>query len=370
MSKTSKNSIDKVFLGIVVALVIFGLISFVSASLGILAKNEEKFYGVLFNQLVLGLLGGSIALLICMKYKYDFWRNNSFIIFLGSIVLTLLVFVPGLGLSHGGARRWISIFGFSLQPVEFLKIGFVIYFAAYLSWIKSKVSDYKFSILPLILMIGVIASVLLAQPDTKSLMLIIAVGASMLFVSGIPIKYIVFLISIAAAGLIALAMFTPYLTERIETFLDPSSDPSNSSYQLQQSLIAIGSGGVFGRGLGQSIQKFSYLPEPQGDSIFAVIGEEFGFVGSVLLLVLYVAFVMRGLHLAYRAPDSFSRLFIVGIVILFGAQSLLNIASIVGLFPLTGVPLVFISHGGTSLLISLAAIGIILNMSKYQRKIN
>ncbi len=369
MTKRESSKIDKIFLGIVVALVIFGLISFVSASLGVLAKNETKFYGILFNQIVLGLLFGTCALLVCLKYKYTFWRTYAFYIFLGSIALTLLVFIPGIGLSHGGARRWISVLGVSVQPVEFLKIAFVVYFAAYLSWIKTKVSDYKFSILPLLAMIGVIAAVLLAQPDTKSLILIIAAGSAMLFVSGIPLKYLWILLAISIVGLLALAFFTPYLNARIETFLNPDNDPSNSSYQLQQSLIAIGSGGVFGRGLGQSIQKFSYLPEPQGDSIFAVIGEEFGFVGSVILLVLYVAFVMRGLHLAYRAPDSFSRLFIVGIVILFGAQSLLNIASIVGLFPLTGVPLVFVSQGGTSLLISLAAIGIILNISKYQRKI-
>lgn len=363
------GSIDRVFLGIVVTILFFGILSFISASLGVLAKNEAKFYGVLFNQLVLGLGGGIVALVICSKIKYTLWRTYAFYFFLFSIGVTLLVFIPGLGFSHGGAQRWISIGPLSFQPVEILKIAFVTYFAGYLSWIRNRIKDYKYSLIPMIILISIIALILLFQPDTKSLMLIIIAASAMLFVSGIPLKHLSLLIGIATIGLIALAIFTPYLRDRLITFINPAHDPTDSSYQLQQSLIAIGSGGVFGRGLGQSVQKFSYLPEPQGDSIFAVIGEEFGFFGSLVLLALYLAFILRGLRLAYRAPDSFSRLFIVGIVILFGAQSLLNIAAIIGLFPLTGVPLVFVSHGGTSLLLALASVGIILNISKYERKI-
>jgi cell division protein FtsW len=154
----------------------------------------------------------------------------------------------------------------------------------------------------------------------------------------------------------------------VRTFIDQSRDPSGASYQLQQSLIAIGSGGVFGRGYGQSVQKFSYLPEPQGDSVFAVIGEEFGFLGSVLVIILYVALALRGLRIANRMPDQFGRLLVSGIIIILTAQSFLNIASIIGVFPLTGVPLVFISHGGTSLMITLVGIGIVLNASRYQKR--
>lgn len=157
--------------------------------------------------------------------------------------------------------------------------------------------------------------------------------------------------------------------DRIKTYLNPASDPRGSSYQLQQSLIAIGSGGVFGRGLGQSVQKFSYLPEPQGDSVFAVIGEEFGFFGSMILVILYVFLGVRGYKIALLAPDAFGRYLVVGITTLLIAQSFLNIASLVGLFPLTGVPLVFISHGGTSLCIALCAVGMILNVSRYEKKV-
>jgi cell division protein FtsW len=161
--------------------------------------------------------------------------------------------------------------------------------------------------------------------------------------------------------------FTPYLQERIKTFIDPSQDPQGSSYQIQQSLIAIGSGGIFGRGYGQSIQKFSYLPEPQGDSIFAVVGEELGFIGGVAIIILYLLFLLRGLRIANNSPDLFSRLLVSGIVILIVAQSFMNIASATGVFPLTGVPLVFISQGGTSLMIDLMAIGIVFQISKFSK---
>ena len=363
-----QRSVDKVFLGLVITLAIVGVLMFISASLGVLAKNESKFYGVLFNQIALGVIGGVAVMIACIKMDYKHWRKWSFVIFVVSIILTLLVFVPGLGFKHGGAQRWLSVGPISLQPAEFLKIAFVIYFAAWLSWVKHRKQDFKFSILPLVILLGIIAAVLLKQPDTKSFILIAVAGCAMLFASGISWKYLVGVVLVGAIGLGALTMFTPYLKDRVRTFLDPSHDISGSSYQLNQSMIALGSGGVFGRGYGQSIQKFSYLPEPQGDSIFAVVGEEFGFVGSTLLILLFVAFALRGLRIANRAPDLFSRLLATGIVILLIAQSFLNIASIVGVFPLTGVPLVFISHGGTSLLLALAAVGIVLNISKYQKK--
>lgn len=359
-----ERKMDNIFLWIVIIIVFIGIIMFTSSSLGIYGKNETKFYGVLMSQFLLGLLGGVVAFYFTLKIPYKFWRQYSLFIFLSTIVLTALVFVPGLGFSHGGAKRWISILGISFQPVEFLKIGFIIYFAAWLSWVKSKVRDVKFSILPLAVLIGIIGIVLLKQPDTKSVILIVTTSMVMLFVSGMPWKYIagIFLISIICFGI--LIVYKPYLRSRIKTFVDPSHDPSGASYQLQQSLIAIGSGGVTGRGLGQSIQKFSYLPEPQGDSIFAVIGEELGFIGSTLIIILFLAFTFRGYRIAYRAPDSFSKLLVVGIITLFIAQVFMNIASITGVFPLTGVPLVFMSHGGTALMIAIASMGIILNISR------
>jgi len=364
-----KNSIDKIFFGIVAAIVVVGLIIFTSASLGILAKNETKFYGVIFSQFVFGFLGGMVALFAGLKIPYKFFKEYSLALFIASILLTALVFVPGIGQSHGGATRWVNILGYSFQPVEFLKIGFIIYFAAWLSWAKGKVQSPMFSILPLIVLLGVIAAVLLKQPDTKSLILITITAITMLFISGTPVKYILGFFGIAILAFVVLVSFTPYLQQRVNTFLNPNENGKSSSYQLQQSLIAVGSGGIIGRGLGQSIQKFNYLPEPQGDSIFAVVGEELGFLGCAIVICLYLAFILRGYRIAIRnAPDSFSKLLVIGFVTIITAQSFMNIASIIGVFPLTGVPLVFISQGGTALLLSLGMMGVILNISKNQGK--
>jgi len=364
----NNNKIDRIFFGIVLSLIIIGVIMFISASLGILNKNEAKFYSVISSQLIFGLFGGLVALFFGLRIPYKFWRQYSIPLFIISIILTTLVFVPGLGFAHGGSSRWVNIFGISFQPVEFLKIGFVIYFATWLSWVKGRVKDVRFSLLPLIVLLGIITLILINQPDTKSLILITATGLVMLFVSGTPWKYILGMFSVVIVAFVILAFTTPYLKTRINTFLNPSQNGSTSSYQIQQSLIAVGSGGVMGRGLGQSIQKFNYLPEPQGDSIFAVVGEEMGFIGSTILICLYVAFAMRGYKIAYFAPDSFSKLFVIGTITIITAQSFMNIASIIGVFPLTGVPLVFMSHGGTALLLDIGLMGIVLNISKFQKK--
>jgi cell division protein FtsW len=365
-----KNKIDKTFFGIVITLVVVGAIMFTSASLGILAKNTAKFYGVISNQFIFGLAGGFVALFFGLKIPYKFWRSYSLIFFILSFLLTLSVFIPSFGISHGGAKRWIEIFGISIQPVEFLKIGFILYFAALLSLAKNKVEQFRYSILPFLILLGSISIILLKQPDTKSVLLITATAFVMLFISGVSWKKILGLFIVFGIALGVLVSFKPYLMNRINTYLNPSQDSRGISYQLQQSLIAVGSGGILGRGLGQSIQKFNYLPEPQGDSIFAVIGEEIGFVGGVVLIILYGAFAVRGYRIAYHSPDSFSKLLVIGFITMMTAQSFMNIASTIGVFPLTGVPLVFVSHGGTSLFLSLAMVGIILNVSKNQKKNN
>lgn len=362
------KKIDRLFLGIVVTLIFFGVAMFVSASLGILARNPSVFYSVLRSQLIFGFGFGFIGMYLALKIDYKFWCKYSFYIFLGSILLTAAVFIPYLGIVHKGAERWIKLGSLSFQPVEFLKFGFIIYFAAWLSWVKNRAHYFKFSILPFFIMLSIIAVILFKQPDTKSFILITVTGFSMLFISGVPWKFIFGLMVSAVVVFTILIFFNPYLQARVKTFIDPSQDPQGSSYQIQQSLRALGGGGVFGRGYGQSIQKFNYLPEPQGDSIFAVIGEELGFVGAVGLILLYLLFVLRGFRIANNSPDLFSRLLVSGIVILITAQSFMHIAAVTGVFPLTGVPLVFVSHGGTSLMIDLTAIGIVFQISKFQNK--
>lgn len=368
MKLMKEKKADKFFLIIIFILLLLGVAMFISASLGILAKNEETFFSMLFSQLVLGLGLGFLGMYFSLKINYKFWRKFSLLIFLGSILLTAAVFIPSLGWSHGGAERWIQLGPISFQPVEFLKFTFIICLAAILSSAKKKVRDFKFGILPFFIMIAVTAVILLKQPDTKSFILITTTGISMLFISSVPIKYILGTIFISGLLLGTLIYFKPYLQERVKTFINPSRDAQGSSYQIQQSLIALGSGGLFGRGFGQSIQKFSYLPEAQGDSIFAVLGEELGFVGSSITILLYLLFVLRGFYIANRSPDSFSGLLVYGIVILITAQSFMHIASVVGVFPLTGVPLVFMSQGGTSLMVYMMAIGIVLNISKFSKK--
>ncbi len=367
MFSDSKKAFDKPFLIIVGLLLIVGVFSFVSASFGVLAKNTSKFYGILLNQ-SLGLAIGLTVMWFTSKINYEFWKKYAFYIFLLGVIGVGLVFIPGLGFSHGGATRWLNLGPFSFQPVEVFKIGFIIYFAAWLGWTKTEYKRMKSGILPLAILFTLGVFLMLKQPDTKSLLLLVGSGGAMSYLAGLPKKYIFTFFIAVLIGLAGLVAVKPYLLDRIQTFMDPSLDPQGSSFQLQQSLIAIGSGGVFGRGLGQSIQKFSYLPEPQGDSIFAVIGEEFGFVGSVLVVLLYVAFAQRAFWIAARSPDNYSRLVVSGLAILLLAQSFLNIASITGLFPLTGVPLVFMSHGGTALIISLFSIGIILNISRHITK--
>ena len=367
-----KNKIDKIFFGIVTALVILGLIMFISASLGIYVKNENEFYGVIFSQFVLGFLGGISFLFIGLKIPYNLLKKYSLIIFIFSILLTCLVLIPGIGKSHGGARRWIDIFGYSFQPVEFLKIGFIIYFAYLLSWAKDKIKNPLYSILPFIVMLAIVSGLLIKQPDTKNIILLSITALVMLFVSGTSLKWIAGILGIIMISLVILVSTSDthsYLKKRINTFINPSENAQSSSWQLQQCLIAVGSGGFSGRGLGQSIQKLTYLPEPQGDSIFCVIGEELGFLGSTTIIFLFLAFMLRGYRIALRnAEDSFGKLIVIGFITIITAQSFLNISAMIGVLPLTGVPLVFFSHGGTALLLSLFMVGIILNVSRGQIK--
>ncbi len=370
MKENSGKKVDKFLLSLILLLTGIGLVFFISASLGVLARSEAKFYNILVSQLAVGLVGGMIALYITSKINYKAWRRYGLFLLIMALGISLLVFVPGLGLEHGGATRWVSLGFISFQPAEFLKIAFIIYLASWFSTIKDKDTEFKYGMIPFVILLGIIAVILLKQPDTKSLMLMFVTGCAMYFMTGVSYKKILIMSGVAVAGFAILAFSTPYLKDRVVTFMNPDRDPRGSSYQLKQALIAVGSGGVSGRGIGQSVQKFNYLPEPQGDSIFAVISEETGFAGAVIIILLYSAFAMRGFRVAARAPDAFGRTLAVGIVMIITTQSFLNIASITGLFPLTGVPLVFMSQGGTSLLISLAAGGMLLNISKFQKKRN
>jgi cell division protein FtsW len=358
---------DRTFLLITGLLVAVGFLMFASASLGLLAREGGgDFTSIAFNQLFLGIGVGLLALLITANIRYRFWRKISPYLFVAALTASLLVFVPGLGFSSGGATRWLHLGPLSWQPAEFLKIAYVLYLAGWLSGVKDRVHEFRYSILPFMVITGLAAIVLFLQRDTGTFMVVIVAGLAMLFVAGARWRDIIilFLITILAVGVIAFNR--PYVLERILTFLDPARDPSGSGYQLQQSFIAIGSGGLTGRGFGQSVQKFNYLPEPVGDSVFAVAAEEFGFLGGATLITLFLFLGVQGFRIAIRSPDTFGGLVGVGIVILILSQSFINMASMLGVLPLTGLPLLFVSHGGTAMLFALAEVGIMLNISRYR----
>jgi len=362
-----KAKIDKGFLLISILLITVGFLIFNSASLGLLTKGGEKYSNVAFSQTFLGLFSGIIAMILTSKINYKVSRKYAFYIFLISIILTLLVFTP-LGFEHQGARRWINIGDFSFQPSEALKIAFVIYLCALISKAKDRIKDAKFGLVPVIILLGLVGLILLKQPDTDTLAIMMLAAIGIFIAAGGKWKHIFLVGFVASVCLLTVIAVRPYAKERIVTFFRPNENTLSSAYQINQSLIAVGSGGLVGRGFGQSIQKFDFLPEPIGDSIFAVAAEEFGFIGATVLIFLYVIFAMKALKIALRTPDSYGRLLVVGIAILIVSQAFVNIASMLAVLPLTGIPLPFVSHGGTALLITLAEVGIILNISRYQTK--
>jgi len=348
--------------------VLGGFFIFSSASLGLLAREGARFQSVAFSQIVFGIFGGLTALFVMSQIHYRHWRKYAFYIFIFTIILNLLVFAPGIGFEHGGARRWLHIGSFTFQPSELLKLGFVIYLATWLSGMHKHVHTVAKGTLPFMGIVAIIGVLMLLQPDTDTFLIMAAAGTAMFLTAGGRWRDVVIMGVAAVLLIVVLAFARPYIKDRIMSFIDPGSDPLGSSYQVQQSLIAVGSGGVYGRGFGQSIQKFEYLPEPIGDSVFAVYAEEFGFIGSSILVLLLAAFCFRGYRIASHATDQFGMLIVVGFITILVIQAFLHIAAMVGIAPMLGLPLPFISHGGTALLATLASIGIILNVSKYQKK--
>ena len=361
------HGIDTIFLTISIALIGVGFFVFVSAALGILLKNEGsiRFGSALLSQLGFGLIGGSAAMYVMARMKYQFWRKHAFWIFFLAIILSLLVFMPGIGMEHGGARRWINLRVTTFQPGEVLKFGVIVYLAAWLTLFRKRIHSPLFGISPMLGMFGIAGGLLIAQPDTGTFIITAAAGTAMYVAAGARWRDLLIIFLAGLVLLAGLAVWKPYIRDRIQTLIH-HDDFQGSGYQLRQSLIAIGTGGITGKGFGQSVQKFSYLPEADGDSIFAVLAEELGFVGASILIVLYILFALRGLWIATHAPDTFSGLLAVGLVILITTQSFINIASMLALVPLTGVPLVFVSHGGTALMVAMMEVGILLNISRYR----
>ena len=362
-----RTRVDKPLALLIGILVVGGGLVFASAVFGLLARGAPNMSSVAFNHLVLGVGLGLFALLIATRIPYRFWRRVAPHTFIASLALTAAVFIPGLGFEHGGGLRWLDIAGFSLQPAEFLKAASIIMAAAYFAMIRGKVETTFWGLGGLFLILAAPVGILLAQPDLGTLGVVVLSVLAVFFAAGARLRDLAIMLLISLVALVMLAYLRPYVLDRIEVFLDPSHAPQAEGYQIKQSLIAIGSGGLFGRGFGQSVQKFTYLPEPMGDSIFAVLGEEFGFAGGVTLIGLFLALGLRGFAIAAKAPDQFGALLAVGISTYLVVEAFINIAAMLGLAPLTGIPLTFISQGGSAMLASLGSAGILLAISRCAR---
>ncbi len=362
--RMKRTYIDKPLALIIGLLVVGGCLIFSSAAFGLLGRGSTNITAVAANHLVLGVGLGIVLMIAAIFIDYRLWRRLAPYLYCAALVATALVFVPGLGLEHGGGRRWIMIFGTSFQPSEALKLGCVLIAAAYCAGIRGQIKSLSYGLGAFFAILIPPAVLMLLQPDLGTFGIMVFGTFAIFWSAGIRLRDVVVISVIGLLLLSALAFVRPYVRDRIETFFDPAQGTQGQSYQIRQSLIAIGSGGLFGRGFGQGIQKFTYLPEPMGDSIFAVASEELGFAGATSLIALFCFFALRGFQIAARATDAFGSYLAVGIATYLSIEAFINIAAMLGMAPLTGIPLTFISQGGSAVLISLASAGILLNISR------
>ena len=370
MAKKSKNvnllkkgSPDIIIIIVTAILVALGLIMVLSASSPSSLSESGDSYKYFKKQLI-ATIGGVVALYFLYKIDYNIWRKLKWIIYIGIVGLLFLVGV--MGLSEGGATRWINIAGFNFQPSEVSKVAFILFFAAILTDLKEDklISTWKGFVMPMALLVLPVIAIFIVQNHFSATLIIVAITVVQMFVAGVSLKWFL-LVGLGGVGAIVGLMFGgSFRSTRIQTWLNPFSDPTGEGWQIIQSLYAIGSGGLFGVGLGESKQKYLYLPEPQNDFIFSVLAEELGFFGCIVVIILFIILIWRGIVVAMNAKDTYGCLIAIGIVALIGLQSLINIAVVTGTIPVTGMPLPFFSYGGTAILINLVAIGLLLNISR------
>lgn len=353
----------KIIFAITLSLVGIGLIMIYSTSAIHAWELYEDQYFFLRRQLLWAALGIA-AMLAGSLVKLDFLERNSRNIFLFSLVLLVLVLFPSIGVRAGGARRWLSIAGMSLQPAEFVKISVILYSAFLLSRQRDGRQDFNASVLPVISAAALACGLIVMQPDFGSAVLIGCMVFLMMFLAGVRMKYLFGIASAAMPVLLYLVVSAPYRLRRIFIFLDPWDDPRGSGYQVVQSFLALGSGGFAGRGLGQSVQKLYYLPESYTDFIFSIIGEEAGFIGSALVLFLFAALIFFGYRIAVNAESKFARLAGFGVVSMIALQCLIHVGVVTGCLPPKGLPLPFISFGGSSLVVHMFGAGLLANISR------
>src|SRR3989338_1218192 len=367
--RRSYAPVNVLLLATLLALTGIGFVIFLSASIGLVARDTgADFKSVVFTQTIFGLLPGLLGMYVLSRIPHKKLRIWSLYLLAFSILLSFAVFIPGLGFAHGGAQRWISLGSHTFQPSELLKIAVIIYLAAWFAMVGQKASTFRSGALPFLVVIGITGAVLFSQPDIDTFMVLFASGLAMYIAAGAKIRHVILILLLCTLLTGVLTLVFPYVKQRMQTFINPTADSLGSGYQIQQSLIAVGSGGFFGKGFGKSTQKFNYLPEPIGDSVYAVASEEFGFIGSVGLLFFFFLLGHQGLRVASRARDLFGRYLAVGIVMMFLSQAFINIGAMLGILPLSGITLPFISHGGTALLFTLTEAGILLSISRSARE--
>ncbi len=353
---------DFVLLTVVGLLLFFGLIFLSSASSTLAFFKYDDTYRFVKQQIVHGLLPGLLLFYLAVRINYQRYKNIAWLGLIFSLLLLGLVFVTG---AQGGytARSWVSIGSLSFQPAEPVKLMMIVFLAAWFEKMAGGVKTWSMT-LAFVAILFLLSILIVFQPDIGTLSIITLIALAMFYAAGARLTHLLYIIGAGVAAFLAMIKAAPYRVDRITAWLHPETDPQGIGWQIKQSLIAVGSGGWLGLGLGASRQK-SYLPQPANDSIFAVIAEEIGFVFTLGLIILFTVLIYRGFQIARNAPDNFGRLIAIGISVWLAVQLFINVAGILKLMPLTGVPLPFVSLGGTNLVVTLIAMGILLNISKY-----
>lgn len=354
--------VDILLLGVILTLLLLGIIMTYSSSAvkGYLYFDDPyHYFKAELIWVTLGLIAMTVALLIDWRLLYQ-WAKP---ILYAAFLLLVLVKIPGIGREVNGATRWIGVGPLSIQPSEVIKLAMVVIMARFLAANPYKITSFRQGVIPVLALLGTVCALIMIQPDLGTVLVLSATVFFMLLAAGAKIWHMVGL-GLGGVGLVAAAIIAaPYRLRRIFAFLDPWADPSGKGYQTIQSLLALGPGGLFGLGLGQSRQKFLYLPENHTDFIFAMIGEELGFVGATLVVLLFFLFIWRGFRIAINAPNTFLSLLAVGLTSLIGIQAMINMGVVTGVLPVTGITLPFLSYGGTSLLFTMTGAGLLLNIS-------
>lgn len=362
--RKSSHRPDYTFIALIIVLLCLGLVMILSASVVVGFENYNNNYYFVIKQLYsIGL--GLIAFFILSAINYKVYQKTA-TLFLGvALILSVLVLIPGLGVEVKGAQRWLD-FGFvRFQTSEVLKLALVIYLSSWFFQKKEQMKNISSGLVPFFIILGVVAGLVMLQRDLGTTIVLSAIAVGMYFIFGGKIEHIAVIFLVAILITVLMIKFEPYRMTRLTVFLNPNSQELGAGYHINQAMLAIGSGGLWGLGFGGSKQKYLYLPEPHTDSIFAIMSEELGFIRTVFVLLILFLFILKGFSIAKRAPDDFSKLLVSGIMLWIAFQSMLNIAAMLNLVPLTGVTLPLISYGGTSVTIILAALGIVTGVSKY-----